>query len=94
MSESLVWFITGCSAGLGAALAKKVLAQGHKVIASSRNPSKTPEVVKEITDQGGHWISLDTTAPNLEDIVAQAHTIYGKFDVVVNNAGESLYCHL
>lgn len=88
MSESLVWLITGCSAGLGSAIAKAVLAHGNKVIASSRNPSKSPDLVQDITSKGGHWIALDTTAPDLEDIVVQAEAIHGRLDVVVNNAGQ------
>lgn len=87
MPEAKVWLITGCSAGLGSAIAKAALAHGHLVIASSRNPTKTPELVQEITSQGGHWISLDTTAPDLEDIVVRAEAIHGRLDVVVNNAG-------
>ncbi|POR32513.1 Short chain oxidoreductase/dehydrogenase, putative [Tolypocladium paradoxum] len=88
MSDSKVWLVTGCSAGLGSALAKTVLAHGHKLIASSRNPSKTPDLVQQITSQGGHWIALDTTAPDLEGTVARAEAIYGRLDVVVNNAGK------
>ncbi|KAL2825108.1 putative short chain oxidoreductase/dehydrogenase [Aspergillus pseudoustus] len=87
MSDSPIWFITGCSGGLGLALARAVLAHGHRLIASSRNPSKTPGLVQEITSQGGQWIALDTTADNLEEIVTDAEAVYGYFDVVVNNAG-------
>lgn len=83
----LVWLITGCSSGLGTSLARSVLAHGHTLIASSRNPSKTPELVQEVASKGGHWIALDTTAPDLEDVVAQAERLHGKLDVVVNNAG-------
>ncbi|KAK1761635.1 hypothetical protein QBC33DRAFT_605143 [Phialemonium atrogriseum] len=87
MSDNKVWLVTGCSAGLGSALAKTILAHGHKLIASSRNPSKTPDLVDYVTSRSGHWITLDTTAPDLEDIIAQAEAIYGRLDVVVNNAG-------
>lgn len=84
----LVWLITGCSSGLGSSLAKSVIAHGHKLIASSRTPSKTPELVQEITSKGGHWIALDTTASDLEEVITHAEAIYGRFDVVVNNAGK------
>ncbi|CAK7207166.1 hypothetical protein SEUCBS139899_009974 [Sporothrix eucalyptigena] len=91
MSAPKVWLVTGCSAGLGFALSKVILAHGHKLIASSRNPAKTPELVKQVTSQGGHWISLDTTDPDIEDIIARAEKIHGHLDVVVNNAGYPIY---
>ena len=91
MSTQKVWLVTGCSAGLGFALSKVILAHGHKLIASSRNPAKTPDLVQQVTSQGGHWIALDTTAPDLEDIVARAEHIHGRLDVVVNNAGYPIY---
>ncbi|OAP57919.1 hypothetical protein AYL99_08657 [Fonsecaea erecta] len=87
MSEPMIWLVTGCSAGLGSALVRTILDHGHKVVASSRNPAKTPELVEEITGKGGHWITLDTTEPDLEDTIAKAESIYGRLDVVVNNAG-------
>lgn len=87
MSQPRVWLVTGCSSGLGFALAKSILAHGDKLIASSRNPSKTPDLVDYIKSRGGHWISLDTTAPDLEEIIATADAIHGRLDVVVNNAG-------
>ena len=43
-----IWFITGCSSGFGLSLALLALGKGHKVIATSRNPSSTPEQVAQI----------------------------------------------
>ncbi|SFQ76157.1 SDR family NAD(P)-dependent oxidoreductase, partial [Flavobacterium akiainvivens] len=37
MSKQKVWFITGASKGMGLEVAKTVLANGGKVIATSRN---------------------------------------------------------
>ncbi len=82
-----VWLITGCSAGLGWALAKYVLEKGHRLIASSRDPSKTPDLVAEVEGKGGHWIQLDNTDPNLQEVVKKAEGIFQRIDVVVNNAG-------
>ena len=86
--SSLVWLITGCSSGLGLSLARAVLGAGHKVIATSRKPEKTPDAVAEIekTDSG-KWVQLDVTDPKLEQRLAECVQIFGRIDVLVNNAG-------
>lgn len=86
----LVWFITGCSSGFGAGLARLALNAGHKVIATSRNPSNTPELVKELESKGGSWLKLDVCSTDLPNVLDKALSIHGKIDVVVNNAGFSL----
>lgn len=93
---ALTWLITGCSSGIGLHLAKYALSQGHNVIATSRNPSKSPDLVKEITSSpNGKWIALDVTSPlsDLQDAIAQAKKLFGSsgtIDVLVNNAGYGL----
>ncbi|RAH71914.1 putative short chain oxidoreductase/dehydrogenase [Aspergillus aculeatinus CBS 121060] len=84
-----VWLITGCSAGFGISIARAVLAHGHLVVATSRNPTKTPDLVEEITQKGGHWLTLDVTSPeeDIKKVVEKARDLYGHIDVVVNNAG-------
>ncbi|KAF3394119.1 putative oxidoreductase [Penicillium rolfsii] len=88
-STSQVWLITGCSAGFGISIARAVLAHGHRVIATSRNPSKTQELVEEITKLGGHWLELDVTSPEelIKHTVERARALHGRLDVLVNNAG-------
>lgn len=81
------WLITGCSSGLGLELALAVLQSGQKCIASSRNPSKTPNAVAEIEKLGGRWIVLDVASPDLETALADCVDKYGGIDVLVNNAG-------
>ncbi|KAI1609472.1 putative short chain oxidoreductase/dehydrogenase [Exophiala viscosa] len=87
------WLITGCSAGFGLSLTRYILAQGHNVIATSRNPSKTPDLVKEITSKpSGRWLSLDVTSPKekIETVIQEAEKEFGGIDVLVNNAGYSV----
>lgn len=90
MSSSRVYLITGCASGLGLALAHAALQAGHKVIATSRKPHKTPGIVEEITSKGGYWATLDVTSPSLEtDFQANILPLlpHGKLDVLINNAG-------
>lgn len=65
----LTFLITGCSSGFGLSLARIAQAGGHKVIATSRNPSKTPDLVKEVESKGGRWIQLDVDSPGSSKII-------------------------
>ena len=88
-SKPLTWFITGCSSGLGAALAVHALRSGHKVIATARTPSKAASY-DEITSLGGHWVTLDVTSPDAGSVLDSKIKTYGDVDVLVNNAGYSI----
>lgn len=92
MSQPPVWFITGCSSGFGFSLARHVLKSGHRAIATSRVPSKTPELVSEIESLGGIWRPLDVTDPeaDLALAIARATAVYGCIDILVNCAAYAL----
>ncbi|MGC4055899.1 MAG: oxidoreductase [Paludibaculum sp.] len=87
MSTSKVWLITGSSRGLGRALTEAVLAAGHKVVATARNPRQLTDLV----DQYGsnvRAVALDvTSADAARQAVETAVTEFGRLDVLVNNAG-------
>jgi NAD(P)-dependent dehydrogenase (short-subunit alcohol dehydrogenase family) len=85
-SSRLVWLITGCSSGLGYELCKAALRAGQNVIASSRDPTKTPLKVAEIEALGGHWITLDVVSKAVESQMENAISKFGRIDVLVNNA--------
>ncbi|KAM0321797.1 hypothetical protein ACHAQA_009894 [Verticillium albo-atrum] len=61
------------------------------VIATSRHPESTPELVAEIEGKGGRWLPLDVTAPSSAKIVADLEESGIAIDVLVNNAGRSLH---
>ncbi|KAI9039224.1 putative short chain oxidoreductase/dehydrogenase [Aspergillus affinis] len=87
----LVWFITGGSSGFGYQLSLHALAAGHNVIATVRNTTKSADAVNGIESRGGKVIELDVTnAETVPDVVKKAESIYGRVDVLVNNAGYSL----
>ncbi|CZR51034.1 related to short chain oxidoreductase/dehydrogenase [Phialocephala subalpina] len=85
----LVWLITGSSSGFGTSLTFIALNAGHKVIATSRNPSKTPDLVKQVEDLGGIWLALDVTdtPENLQKVVAEGTKKFGRIDILANVAG-------
>lgn len=42
------------------------LRNGHKVIATSRKPSKDPDLVRQVEELGGTWLPLDINGPASE----------------------------
>ena len=84
---SPVWFITGCSRGLGQALAAHALQRGDRVAVTARNR----EAVVPLTEGHGERalaLALDVTDPvSVGAAVAEAEHVFGGIDVVVNNAG-------
>lgn len=88
--KQLTWLITGCSSGFGLSLARIAQAGEHKVIATSRNTSRTPELVAEIESKGGRWLQLDVDSPNNAQVIENLENSGQEIDVLVNNAGFSI----
>ncbi|KAK9323708.1 hypothetical protein V1517DRAFT_89318 [Lipomyces orientalis] len=86
----LTWLITGCSSGFGLTLTRAVQSHGHTVIATSRNPSRTPDLVAEVESKGGKWLKLDVDDPNCPQVIADLEASGQQVDVLVNNAGFSV----
>ncbi|KAL8824772.1 MAG: hypothetical protein Q9170_008048 [Blastenia crenularia] len=89
--RKLTWLITGCSSGFGLSLTRAVQAGGHKVIATSRNPSKTSDLVSEVESKGGKWLKLDVTDAKSRQFVDDLEKSGTAIDVLVNNAGYSIF---
>ena len=87
MENKKVWFVTGASKGLGLALVKKLLSQGYKVAATSRNSNA---MVKEIGTQSADFLPLEVDLVNEVSVQKAIETTLVHFktiDVLVNNAG-------
>lgn len=84
---SKVWLITGSSRGLGRALAEAVLAQGHRLVATARNPAHLTDLATRFENQV-RTIALDVTNPHAATLaVRTVIEAFGRLDVLVNNAG-------
>jgi NAD(P)-dependent dehydrogenase (short-subunit alcohol dehydrogenase family) len=82
-----VWLITGCSTGLGRALAEKVLEAGATVAATARNIAALDELKAKYPDRCLP-LQLDVTDGQQGAKVVQAVVAaFGRLDVLVNNAG-------
>jgi len=81
------WFITGCSRGLGHALAKAILASGDRLAATARDP----RALADLGALGGDRaivLPLDVTdEAAAKRAVSAAVERFGGIDIVVNNAG-------
>jgi len=85
--SSQVVLITGCSTGIGRALAGEFARKGHRVIATAR----TSESIKDLTAKNIRPIRLDVTdGASIEGAVAEGVAWGGRIDMVVNNAGYAL----
>ncbi|WP_183565511.1 SDR family oxidoreductase [Mucilaginibacter sp. SP1R1] len=90
MESKKVWFVTGASKGLGLSLVKKLLSDGYRVAATSRNLSDLSKAVDHHSDQ---FLPLAVNIKNEESVheaIEKVISTFGKIDVVVNNAGYGL----
>ena len=85
MTTANTWLITGASSGLGLALTQRVLAAGHRVVATSRQgalPVQHPSLTVLRLDPADRG--------ECRRAVEEVHEAAGSLDVLVNNAGYGL----
>jgi NAD(P)-dependent dehydrogenase (short-subunit alcohol dehydrogenase family) len=81
------WFITGCSSGLGRALAEAVLERGWNAVITARDPARLGDIAARYPDTA-LAVGLNVAdAPQVRDTVRRAEDRFGSIDVLVNNAG-------
>jgi NAD(P)-dependent dehydrogenase (short-subunit alcohol dehydrogenase family) len=82
-----VWLVTGSSRGLGRALAEAVLAAGHRLVVTARDPRQLADLVERYPDRA-LAVALDVTdRAQAEAAIRAAVDTFGGLDVLVNNAG-------
>ena len=83
--------VTGGSRSIGAAIARRLAADGASVaLTYSASPEKAANVVAEIEAAGGRAIAIHADAGNPEAVrtaVARTEEAFGSLDILVNNAG-------
>ena len=88
---SRVWFITGCSGGLGRALASAALGRGDRVVAASRRPEALSDLTA-LHPETCRAIALDAHEPaSIRAAVDETARAFGAIDVLVNNAGGAVF---
>src|SRR5215213_6790515 len=88
--EGRVVIITGASAGIGEATARRLAREGARVVLAARRKDKLDALKREIVAEGGDATAVvaDITSPgDRQRLVSEAVAAHGRIDALINNAG-------
>jgi NAD(P)-dependent dehydrogenase (short-subunit alcohol dehydrogenase family) len=89
--DAPVWFITGCSSGIGRQVAEDLIAAGQRVVVTARRIAD----VQDLQSDTVAALALDVTdEASVQAAIDAAWARFGRLDVVVNNAGSGLVAAL
>ena len=88
--KNKVALVIASSQGLGKAVAKELVKEGAHVMLTSRSEDKLAEVKEELEALHGGKVAFPCDITKNEDIqklVVRTHEVFGKIDILLNNAG-------
>jgi NAD(P)-dependent dehydrogenase (short-subunit alcohol dehydrogenase family) len=87
-----VAIVTGGSRGIGQAIARRLAAEGARVVIAARTASDAERAAGEVVAAGGEALAVAcdvSSVADVERLVAETLEQFGRIDIVVNNAGIS-----
>lgn len=84
--------VTGAAQGIGAQVARRVAAEGGKVVLADRSPL-VAEVATDLTGQGTQATAVECDLEHYDGaaaLVERAVETYGRIDVLINNVGGAI----
>ncbi|KAI1394183.1 short-chain dehydrogenase [Hypoxylon trugodes] len=88
LPSDAVWFVTGCSSGIGKALAQLIAKTSNRVVATARKAASLSDI-----PNNEHVLKLELDVNSISSIEAALQATlekFGRIDIVVNNAGYTL----
>ena len=88
--------VTGASAGIGLAVARRLAQSGANLVIAARHREKLEEAAGSLRAAGVRVLAVPTDVgrrEDLEKLVEAALREMGTIDVLVNNAGIEAFCH-
>jgi len=85
-----VWLITGSAAGFGRSLAAAALERGDKVVLTGRKREPLEAIASDYPGLAKVFLLDVTKADEARAAIAFAEKVFGRLDVLVNNAGFGL----
>ncbi len=88
--KNKVAIVTGGGTGIGRGTAARFAQEGAQVMITGRRPQPIEDTVNQITSEGGEasCCSMDVSkSDQVQDMIEQTVTKYGKLDILFNNAG-------
>ena len=86
-----VTIVTGSGSGLGTGIAKRFAQAGSAVVINYRSSAAGAKaIIDEITSTGGQAIAIQadvTKKEDVEQLISQTVSTFGKIDVLINNSG-------
>ncbi|MEG3130811.1 SDR family oxidoreductase [Pantoea cypripedii] len=82
--------ITGASSGMGEAAARHLADKGARIVLAARRSDRIDALAKDISAKGGKAIAVATDVTRADDVqklVDTAISMWGRIDVLINNAG-------
>jgi len=92
-----VVIITGASSGIGETAALTLAKNGYRVVIAARRMDRLAVIAEEIRKFGGEALPLQLDLSKVEqikDLVERTRSVFGRIDVLVNNAGSARHLWL